>query len=125
MVDKIGSLSQVLLRLQQAAASAKSARSSPAVKKQGGSLSAPFAEMPTLRDRVLQRLAAVEDDDPKRRQRAFRAFIEIRLLDTFGDQLSNDAGFQQLIDDVCEQMQADETLRTEIDEAVELLLAKN
>ena len=125
MVDKLGPLSQVMLRLQQARGGVTGAKAAPppdarAAKGQGAAVGP--AKLP-VRERVLQRLAAVDPDDPKRRQRAFRAFVEVRLLDTFGEQLGNDAGFQQLVDDVSQVMQGDEGLRGEIAEAVEMLLA--
>ena len=125
MVDKLGPLSQVMLRLQQARGGVTGAKAAPppdarAAAGHGG----PVAQTKLpVRERVLQRLAAVDPDDPKRRQRAFRAFVEVRLLDTFGEQLGNDAGFQQLVDDVSQVMQGDEGLRGEIAEAVEMLLA--
>jgi hypothetical protein len=119
VIDKLGSLSQVLLRLQQG-------RAAPAAPVAPGVALGPAqaaAGALTLEQRILRRVAALDPDDPRRRQQAFRAFIELRLLDEFGQALVNDAGFQQLVDDVIGAMSADESLRREMESATDLLLS--
>ena len=137
MVDKLGPLSQIMLRLQQQAKKpavqegGKTGRGTikPAAagKADGESRPAPLpgtASRPSLEERVLQRLAAMDPEDPRRRQRAFKAFVEVRLLNAFGEQLGNDAGFHQLVEDVSNAMQGDAELTREIEEATDLLLKK-
>ena len=139
MVDKLGSLSQVMLRLQQQQAkkaaapqAGKTGRgtvrpASPEAMIDGDSRPAPLEVTPSRaswEERVLKRLANLDPEDPKRRQRALKALVEIRLLNTFGEQLVNDAGFQQLVEDVSNAMQADSALQQDIEEATALLLRK-
>lgn len=73
-------------------------------------------------ERISRRVAAIDADDPRRRQKVFRAFIEMRLLDEFGAALGNDAGFQQLVDDVVLGMEGDTDLRTDIEALADKLL---
>lgn len=78
----------------------------------------------SVQQRLANQIAAIDPDDPRRGQRAFRAFIELRMLDEFGENLRNDAAFQQLVDDVAHTMQADAGLRTDIDEVTTHLLGQ-
>ena len=115
MIDKLGSVAQVLLRLQAKAGSAPAARP--------GSAAAPAAA-PTLQQRALQRLAGVDREDPRRRHKALRAFIEVRLLAEFGDALVNDPEFQHLVDEVVRAMESSPALQPDIGVAVDQLLAQ-
>jgi hypothetical protein len=74
--------------------------------------------------RLAHQIAAIDPDDPRRGHKAFRAFIELRMLDEFGENLRNDAAFQQLVDDVVNTMQADAALRADIDEVMKHLLSQ-
>jgi len=76
----------------------------------------------SLPQRLAHQIAAIDPDDPRRGRKAFRAFIELRMLDEFGENLRNDAAFQQLVDDVVNTMQEDAGLRSDIDEVIKNLL---
>jgi hypothetical protein len=54
-----------------------------------------------------QRIQAIAADDPDRRQKAVRIFLEGQLSREFGDAVLNDPAFPRLLDDVQAQMQAD------------------
>lgn len=123
MVDKLGSLSPLLLQIQQSRGTATAAAAALRSARAGTPASATTAAGGTLRERVMQRLAGVEADDPQRRRRAIRAFIEVRLLDEFGAALANEAGFQQLVDDVAQAMAAQPALHDDLEAAADLLLA--
>ena len=72
---------------------------------------------------VARRVRAIAPDDPGRRRKAFRVFLESVLLAELGeDQLINDPGFYRLVDDVHLQMEADAGLAQSIDDAAAWLL---
>lgn len=57
-----------------------------------------------------RRIRAIDPADPNRRRRAFRVFLESVLLAELGPSLINEAGFQQLVDQVEQSMAADPEL---------------
>jgi hypothetical protein len=73
---------------------------------------------------IARRVQVIDPDDPDRRRKAFRVFLESVLLDELGEALINDAGFYQLVDQVQTRMQADAELARAMDEAADLLLAR-
>jgi hypothetical protein len=73
---------------------------------------------------ITRRVQAIDPDDPDRRRKAFRVFLESVLLAELGEALINDAGFYQLVDQVQTRMQADAELARAMDEAADLLLAR-
>lgn len=73
---------------------------------------------------IARRVQAIDPDDPERRRKAFRVFLESVLLAELGEALINDAGFYQLVDQVQTRMQADAELLRAMDEAADLLLAR-
>lgn len=71
---------------------------------------------------IAQRVRAIPADDPQRRRKAFRVFLESALLNELGDSLINDPGFYRLVDRVEQQMTANPQLSEAIDAAAEMLL---
>lgn len=71
-----------------------------------------------------QRLLALDPDDPSRRSKALRIYMESRLMQEFGPSLGAEAGFQTLVDDVVRAMELDPSVKSDIDEAVDRLLAQ-
>ena len=67
-------------------------------------------------------MAVIEHSDPDRRRKALRVFLESLLLKEWGQQLINDPGFQQLVDGVQVQMEADAALRPLMEQAADRLL---
>jgi len=74
---------------------------------------------------IARRIRAIDVQDPQRRRKAFRVFLESVLLAELGESMINDAGFYQLVEQVQEQMEADPALTAAIDEAAILLLAED
>ncbi len=72
---------------------------------------------------VARRVQAIDPDDPQRHRKAFRVFLESVLLAEFGDNLINDAGFHQLVEDVHSQMESDADLAPAIHAATTQMLA--
>lgn len=73
---------------------------------------------------MLQRLQAIARDDPERRRKAVRLFLESEFAREFGGELLNDPAFPQMLDAVQEQMQADAQTAAAVDALGDLLLAK-
>lgn len=59
---------------------------------------------------VGQRVAGIAADDPHRRQKAFRVFLESAILQAFGDALIHDADFPTMVDAVESRLQGDAQL---------------
>jgi len=71
---------------------------------------------------VARAVVAIEPDDPNRRRRAFRIYLQAVLARECGIRQVDDAGFQGLIDRVQETMEADPRLRSAIETAGDMLL---
>lgn len=77
-----------------------------------------------LSSALVQRLRALRPDDGQRARKAFRLFLESVLLQEFGPQLANDAGFDEWVEQVLQQMSADHELRGAMEEAAQALLVE-
>ena len=103
-------------------------RAGPAAnrKSQQGPRSADAAPLQAGREdlaaSIARRVAAIDRQVPDRRRQAFRVFLESLLLEEWGDHLMNDPGFQRLVGEVQEQMEADPRLLSLMEEAAERLL---
>ena len=96
----------------------------------------PSGNPPTSRDRpataaepqadwsagVALAVGAIAPDDPQRRRKAFRAYLQAVLARELGLRHSDDPAFQALVDQVQESMELDRRLNGAIDEAGRLLL---
>ena len=71
------------------------------------------------------RLKAIRSDDPLRRRKAFRIFLESTLADLMGDEAPADPAFQALIDRVHLAMDTDPGLAAEIVRTADLLLGQS
>ncbi len=77
----------------------------------------------SLAQMLASRVRAIEADDPDRRSKVLRAFLEANLLAEFGEQLANEPQFARMVSDVQNQMEGDEHLAAALDRTVETLLA--
>lgn len=96
-----------------------------AAKKAGANIGGPSqhaAPEPDLAALLASRVKALDPDDPNRRSKALRLFIEHTLLAEFGSNLLGDPGFFRMVDQVVAQMASAADLSLHIDQAVELLL---
>lgn len=96
-----------------------------ATRKAGASIGSPAqhaAPEPDLAALLASRVKALDPDDPNRRGKALRLFIEHTLLAEFGSNLIGDPGFFRMVDQVVAQMSLAADLSQHIDQAVELLL---
>lgn len=70
------------------------------------------------------RLRAIAPDDPQRRQKAGRAYLESELARELGRGLVNDPAFAQMVEAVHSQMQEDAEVAGLLEQAAEHLLSK-
>lgn len=72
---------------------------------------------------VLQRVREIGADDPQRRRRAMRVFLEGNLAALFGVEALADPQMQRMLDEVQQTMQADAQLAAAAERAADRLLA--
>src|SRR5437016_1460833 len=64
-----------------------------------------------LQRQVAERIRAVDADDPHRREKATRIFLESVLRREYGDGLLNDPRFLDMLEDIQASMEADPATR--------------
>ena len=72
---------------------------------------------------IAARVASISVDDPERKRKVFRAFLEATLLAELGEHLQADPQFGTMVDAVQQQMTADPNIAPAVEQAVQLLLA--
>ncbi|WP_332827729.1 hypothetical protein [Ramlibacter sp.] len=111
--------SQVALALQsQVAAMKERGKARGSAAPQAGS-----TPQGTVSGTLAQRMQAIAPDDPNRRQKAVRLFLQAEMVREFGDALLNDPQFGTMLDAVQEQMARDEKTAAAVSALGELLLA--
>lgn len=80
---------------------------------------------PRIEPQILQRIRALAQDDPQRRRKAFRIFMESVLLNQLGRSLVGDLEFSQLVDRVVQQIEEDPSLRQSSVLAAEILIEQS
>lgn len=94
----------------------------PAVSSSSKPETSRSAQTIAPQQQLLQRVRSIAADDPERRQKAFRFFMEYVLLDKFGKALELDPEFPHLVDQVLTQMNEDPQLLQASQRAAEALL---
>ena len=79
---------------------------------------------PDMASLAAQRIQALAADDPQRKDKALRIFLETVLLQEFGGQLASDASFADMLHAVQEQMRADRHIAEAADELAAILIAR-
>lgn len=72
---------------------------------------------------VVQRIQALSLDDPDRKRKAVRIFLESLLLQELGVALADDSSFADMVNAVQDRMQSDARMAAAADELSEVLLA--
>jgi hypothetical protein len=88
----------------------------------GAAAAAQAQQAPDLASVVAQRIQGIQRDDPQRRQKAVRIFLESVLLHELGSTLVQDPAFPEMVDAVQQQMQDDGKLAAAMNQLGELLL---
>lgn len=70
------------------------------------------------------RIREIGRDDPQRGRKAFRVFLEVVLLASFGERMVADPKFHQMIDDVQHAMESQPACASLVDQAIAQLLAQ-
>jgi hypothetical protein len=120
-MPEIDSTSRFLVQMrEQVSAVARQARSgTPSAKGPKISKGDPARDVQQL---ILQRVLAIDPDDPNRRRKAFRVFLESVLADELGSHLLNDPEYHQIVDKVHRTMEGNAGLAGAIEKAGEFLL---
>jgi hypothetical protein len=71
---------------------------------------------------VAQSVSAISADDPQRRRKAFRIYLQAVLARECGIRGVDEPGFQELVDRVLESMETDARLKNAVGDAGDLLL---
>lgn len=74
---------------------------------------------------MARQIAAIKRDDPQARRKAFRIYLESALIQEFGSRVATDPSFASWVTRVQDTMEADATLKEEINRAGSALLEKN
>lgn len=91
-------------------------------RRAGVPAEAGSAAAPDIATIVAQRIRGIPGDDPDRKNKALRIFLESVLLHELGQGLVNDPSFPDMVSAVQQQMQSDAQLSAAAAELSELLL---
>lgn len=131
-MTRIDGTSTVAALLRAQMADAQRARADDARVNQSGSHAsdrrsekgaAADSGLPVEED-LLRRIRSISADDPDRRRKAFRLFMESVMLKEFGEQLRTDPQFPALLDSVIQQMEGDPELYAASTVAMDALLTR-
>jgi hypothetical protein len=106
----------VALQARLAAARARGRAASPAAASRAGTAASAGQVL-------AERIRAIPADDPQRRPRAVRLFLESELLREFGGDLLNDPQFATMVDAVHRQLCEDPQLARAAEALADVLLA--
>lgn len=90
----------------------------PATPKDGLKITAQL----TLEPKWVQRLQGISPDDPERKRKAFRIFLEAVLEKDLGAAFQNNILFSQVVEQVLQQIESDPELREQSLRAGDALL---
>jgi hypothetical protein len=111
--------SQLALALQAQLAALKD-RGKASAGSAGNSHAAPHNRVTST---LAQRLLSIAPDDPDRRRKAVRMFLQSELVREFGEAVLNDPQFGTMLDAVQEQMAQDDRTAAAVHALGDLLLA--
>jgi hypothetical protein len=121
-MTRIDSTARIAELIRRQADALREAARRPAPAAGGEADAAPGGVAARLGEVIARRIRSIDADDPQRRQKAFRIFLESVLLAELGESLINDAGFYQLAEQVQQQMASDADLQRAMDDAADRLL---
>jgi hypothetical protein len=121
-MTNIDSTSRFLMGLQQqVSATVQRARVGKAAPARTGQKTGDTA----VRDRqglVLERIKAIPEDDPLRRRKAFRVYLESVLADELGMELLADPAYHGIVERVHAAMDGDSAIAASLEQAGDYLL---
>ncbi|MBV8660353.1 MAG: hypothetical protein JO142_21240 [Burkholderiales bacterium] len=90
-------------------------------KTQGSRTSRKTAQ-PQIGALIARRVKAIRPDDPERGRKAFRIFLESVLINELGENLINDPGFYDMVDQIQQRMEQHPTISAAMRDAIGKLL---
>jgi hypothetical protein len=117
MIDRLDGAAALAATLRAQVSSLR--RTSSTTARQREAQQGPATDLASL---LAARLKHIEADDPDRKRKAVRAFLEAVLLAELGPQIGNDPGFARMVDDVHQQMLANASLAQPLEDAATALL---
>lgn len=107
-IKPLDGLSELLRKQIAKEVSAKSTSKSPSksTERQAAHSSEAFSTE-ALRRKIAASVEAIQPDDPKRKQKIVRLFVEGTLSWRFGAELMNDTDFYQLVDEVSQTLEGE------------------
>ncbi len=122
--NQLATMIRTQISSMRQASKQKDVRSNP----QKGTLNRRSSQAPAKKDvgsSIVQRVAEILSEDPHRRRKTFRVFLESILLEELGEALVADPKFFRMVDDIQRHMESDEELVPVIEQAIDLLLASD
>jgi hypothetical protein len=118
MVDALGPVQQIVaaIRAEMAGRVQAGGARKPAQTKAAGRTPSRAGSL------IAERVRALDPTDPERGRKAFRIFLESVLLAELGEELINDHGFYELVDQVQRTMEASPQIAAAMSKAVARLL---
>jgi hypothetical protein len=98
-INPLDGLAEILRRRIASEAVAKG-RKLGGAKEAGGAVNAQRASPEALKQRLAEGIEGIALDDPERKKKALRVFVEGVLAWQFGDALLNDRRFAELVSEV-------------------------
>lgn len=104
-IKPLDGLSELLRKQIAKEVTAKSAsKSTSKATERQAPLSSEAVSTEALRRKIALSVEAIQQDDPKRKQKIVRLFVESTLGWRFGAELISDSNFYQLVDEVSEAL---------------------
>jgi hypothetical protein len=124
-MTRITSASSLANQIRQRWSRQRTEAAPGAIASSGASAVTGCSSTPAVAERhalLSTRVRSISPDDPQRERKAFRMFLELTMLEEFGDAVINDPAFYQLVDSVHEQMCSDPALELSMRAAARALL---
>ena len=114
-IKPLDGLSELLRKQIAKEVTAKSAsKSTSKSPERQAPLSSEAVSTEALHRKIALSVEAIQQDDPKRKQKIVRLFVESTLSWRFGAELMNDSNFYQLVDEVSQALEGEAEMVEEL-----------
>lgn len=124
MPDPISNLSQLVevLRRQLASRPESERATTRGSVSQSADKPNPGSAFNDIQANIRDKVAAINSDDPDRRKKAIRIFIESVLYQEFGDRVIHDPRLYSLASEVQQSMEAEPAIKTKLEQLADELM---
>lgn len=124
-MDSIGNVSRLLESLRKQVLEAKGQTGKPVKTANVGKSNTPSSchDINELRQRVRNKLCAIDAAEAKAPHKGMHVFLETVLLWEFGDKLLEDPKFYSLLEDMQRDIESDRTVSAKLENMISLLRA--